>query len=68
MTFTYMEETLQALGKTIDALVRGVAQSKANSDRYIWLRDEATFAELIEFINSLQQHKDSYVDDLRNLK
>ena len=68
MTFTYMEETLQALGKTIDALVRGVAQSKDNSDRYIWLRDEATFAELIEFINSLQQHKDSYVDDLRNLK
>lgn len=68
MTPTQMEETLQALGKTIDALVRGVAQSKANSDRYIWLRDKATSAELVEFINSLRQHRDSYVDDLRNLK
>lgn len=68
MTSTQMEETLQALGKTIDALVRGVAQSKANSDRYIWLRDKATSDELVEFINSLRQHRDSYVDDLRNLK
>lgn len=68
MTPTQMEETLQALGKTIDALVRGVAQSKANSDRYIWLRDKATSDELVEFINSLRQHRDSYVDDLRNLK
>ena len=68
MTSTQMEETLRALGKTIDALVQGVAQSKANSDRYIWLRDKATSAELAEFINSLRQHRDSYVDDLRNLK
>lgn len=68
MTSTQMEETLQALGNTIDALVRGVAQSKANSDRYIWLRDKATSAELAEFINSLRQHRDSYVDELRNLK
>ena len=63
-----MGDTLGALGKTIDALVQGVAQSKANSDRYIWLRDEATSAELIEFINSLRQHRNAYVDDLRNLK
>ena len=68
MTPTQMEQTLQALGKTIDALVQGVAQSKANSDRYIWLRDKATSAELVEFINSLRQHRNSYVDDLRNLK
>ena len=68
MTPTHMKETLQALGKTIDALVLGVAQSKANSDRYIWLRDKATSAELVEFINSLRQHRNAYVDDLRNLK
>lgn len=68
MTPTQMEQTLQALGKTIDALVQGVAQSKANSDRYIWLKDKATSAELAEFINSLRQHRNAYVDDLRNLK
>ena len=68
MTSTQMGETLQALGKTIDALVQSVEQSKANSDRYIWLRDKATSAELAEFINSLRQHRNAYVDDLRNLK
>ena len=68
MTPTQMEQTLQALGKTIDALVQGVAQSKANSDRYIWLRDKATSAELAEFINSLRQHSNADVDHLRNLK
>ena len=68
MTPTQMEQTLQALGKTIDAVVQGVAVSKANSDRYIWLRDKATSAELAEFINSLRQHRNAYVDDLRNLK
>ena len=68
MTSTQMEKTLQALGKTIDALAQGVEQSKANSDRYIWLRDKATSAELAEFINSLRQHRNAYVDDLRNLK
>ena len=68
MTSTQMEETLQALGKTIDALVRGVAQSKANSDRYIWLRDTATKEQIEEFANYLRRNRDSFIDAERKAK
>ena len=63
-----MEDTLGALGKTIDALVRGVAQSKANSDRYIWLRDTATKEQIEEFANSLRRNRDSFIDAERKSK
>ena len=63
-----MGDTLGALGKTIDALVLGVAQSKANSDRYIWLRDTATKEQIEEFANSLRRNRNSFIDAERKAK
>ena len=37
-----MEDTLGALGRTIDALVQAAAVSQPLAERYVWLRDTAT--------------------------
>lgn len=63
-----MGDTLGALGKTIDALVQGVAVLQPLAERYEWLRDTATKEQIEEFANSLRKHRDSFIDAERKSK
>ena len=61
-------DTLGALGRTIDALVRAVAVSQPLAERYVWLRDTATKEQIEEFANSLRKHRNSFIDAERKSK